>query len=347
MGFESLDKLTSFYHGTRYTVADRVPPPRPSEWHLPLQVWHSMDNGLLDALEASEGAAYVIPLSEDAAAVLRSTLLHESLFALHKGFYNYLAARRLYGGGLLHWIEITDYYAKLYLARATVTLCGIQKYWVRSDAVYFVPEIFAKVNPKKFEALRRAGPTIDWKQQRVAYSMAVDLGLTTSSEPQLRFDITSVDSHKYIWGEYGKLDVQQLGLTSLLLPETVQTFQDLIDERNRENYSFDGYAQVDFNLPMPNFRGYFERDYVKRAADIIYDDIVGQSLISFMELCNLLLSLRIEALPLKQETLAFMIDYTLDDGAAKDKLLDLCAMEFPLDNEYYHEGLAYISGEWA
>ncbi|MFP3471918.1 hypothetical protein R0J90_17880, partial [Micrococcus sp. SIMBA_144] len=59
-----------------------------------------------------------IQLEQQDLEYFKALLLHEALFNFHKAFYNYLCALKLYDGGLQHWIEITVYYAKLYIANS-------------------------------------------------------------------------------------------------------------------------------------------------------------------------------------------------------------------------------------
>ena len=235
-----------------------------------------------------------------------------------------------------------------YLARSTITLAGHQKYYIRSDSADFVPKIFTVLNPTKHRNLISKygnAESIEYKNEHVAYTITLDVGLTGNAQ-SIKFDSSRVESHRYIWNQYHALDVRQLNLTPLIAPNGTETFEYLVKERNRENYSFEGYRQLDFNLPMPTFEAYFERDFVKRAADTLYDETAGLTLIGFQEIYNLLQDLGVSGFSLEQEKFAYMVEYTLDDSEARSKLLDLCRRGFPLQNEYRDEDENRMWGDY-
>ena len=81
-----------------------------------------------------------------------------------------------------------------------------------------------------------------------------------------------------------------LGLTSMLMDENVR---EIIDERNVENYSFDGYRQLDVNIPETSFLGFFERNYLKDQSHLVYDETSGSFFSAWCEIYNLLSELQI------------------------------------------------------
>ena len=114
--------------------------------------------------------------------------------------------------------------------------------------------------------------------------------------------------------------------------------QYLIDDRNEENYSFDGYGSLDFNLPSNLFMDYFEQDYVKEKSDTIYDLDSGGVFEAFSRQYNLYAKMQIEGLPIEHEKFAQMIDYCLPVSEIKNKLLDLCENGFPTKGLRSHDG---------
>ncbi len=113
--------------------------------------------------------------------------------------------------------------------------------------------------------------------------------------------------------------------------------QHLSNERNLENYSFEGYKQLDFNLDIENFKAFFERDYIKKQSHLIYTSETAILLGVIGELYNLYRSLEVKNLPLEEEKLIFMCNYSLGDTEQSKKLVDLIKSAFPLNNKYIDE----------
>jgi len=339
-------QLIDFYSQTQYDQFTKGLPPRPREGHLPIHIYQSLSKEDINKVFSNfiTGKIITEELTNDDLLNMRTTLLHESFFSFFKGYYNYLAAKRLYAGGLKHWIEITSYYSQLYLAKSLITLAGKQKYAIRSDRSFFIPEIFQIVNPNQYQKfLNKYGTAnIDYETEKVSYSITLNVSFD-SSPSTLIFDNTSVDSHRYVWEEYSKLDIDGLGMTNFLSPEIGFNHFDIIDFRNRENYSFEGYMQLDFNLSPQSFPQYFERDHIKDEAALLYDDKAGIVLEVIQQLYHLYQELKIIGNPVQIEKLKFMAEYTLDDSPAKYKLLDLCDQNLPLKNKYYKEAMEYFN----
>ncbi|GAB2524760.1 hypothetical protein [Spirosoma aerophilum] len=327
------EQLLQFYSGTDYKIIRRNPA-RPSEWHIPLLINETIKSHpdvLNEIKEKAVQGRSEINLTNTNCLDLRATLLHESIFNLYKAFYNYLATKRLYKGGAEHWIEITNYYSKLYLARSINTLAGIQTYSVQGNRRYFNREVLEIIKPKdiiKFDnGERRVNYTIDLK-------LNIEIG-----EGKLIFHKQGISTHKDIWDVYKSLKPENLGFYRL--DEFSTDEWDLIDERNKENYSFDGYFQVDFNLPPISFEQYFDRHYLIETSKFIYDETVGSVLQNFQEIYHLLNEMNIDNLPIEIEKFHHMIDFMLDDSEEKTKLIDLCERGFPLENEYQWEINSY------
>lgn len=140
-------------------------------------------------------------------------------------------------------------------------------------------------------------------------------------------------SHKYIWNKYSQLKSRNLGLTEL----TYSNPYYLSVERNIENYSFEGYRQLDFNLADKNFKSYFKRDYIKNQSNLIYTSITALILGVIGELFNLFNELGVRNLPVTKEKLIFMSHYSLGDSEKYKKLKNLITLVFPANNEYIKE----------
>jgi len=346
MGFRK--SVINSFKGTNYQEITRSygTPPRPREWHIPILIKHICDtpDNLNVLMENADMNTVRYTLTEDDLPIFKQTLIHESLFSFYKGFYNYLAAKRLYGGGVQPWIEITCYYSKLYLARALTTLLGIQKYRVSSDTHFFVKDIFKIVNPNQHQKLLEEykGNSIKYKKQNLFYTISLELDIVNNTG-LLLFNKKPINSHRDIWEAYSKIDIEGLGITKFTFEEIGHDYYELIAERNRENYSFDGYNQLDFNLNEKSFADYFERDLVKEKQHLVYDETVGIVLGVFQELYHFYRELEVNGLPIELNKFRFMIDYMLEDSPVKEKLLHLCEIGFPLDNIYLSEMNQFLS----
>ncbi|MBD3343133.1 MAG: hypothetical protein GF353_28810 [Candidatus Lokiarchaeota archaeon] len=160
------------------------------------------------------------------------------------------------------------------------------------------------------------------------------------------FDKNSVSSHRDVWDDYQKIDVASLGLHDLLMrvDGSLEKREDnfpvnyIISQRNENNYSFEGYAQLDFNLSQKSFEQYFERDFIKNNANIIYDFKSASVLLAFVSHLHLFRKLSIDKLPLEKDKFFYMIDYCLPDSLAKENLLLLCNEDFQIQNLYSADG---------
>jgi hypothetical protein len=341
-----VDRLTliKFYDQVDYSHLREGNPARPSEWHIPIQTSKFKERDLQAGLVDKE---IRIELTPKATKAIRTTLLQESLFSFYKGFYNYLALRKMQDGGLEHWINITSYYSKLFFARSLNTLCGKQVYSIRSDKEYFNEAIFKVLEPNKYASLKSqlaakvaSGHKFDFTTPRFlslqTYYLHLSINYTTK-KAELNFSTQNKQresSHGQIWKTYTDLNLDGLGLTSLL--QTVD-YHELIEERNEENYSFEGYRQLDFNLEESNFLGFFERDYLKDQNHLVYDDTSNMVFAAFCEQRQLFQDLNVKRLPIENYKFRSMIMYTLSDSEFRKKLLELCDKDFPISNEYTNE----------
>ncbi|MFC5649010.1 hypothetical protein ACFPYJ_07680 [Paenibacillus solisilvae] len=340
------DLLIDYYKDTDYRLF-RKGVPRPREWHFPKMMFESFKKDEVFFNEHFDGKKIIIPLDHEDIRLLRVTLLHESIFAFYKSFYNYLAAKNLYRSGALHWIEITNYYSKLYLARAINTLCGIQSYRVSSDKFIFIEHIYKLLKPKKYQELsnKYKPEKIDFEKDIVAYSMHLRLDIE-KDKGEIVIDDAGINSHDDTWKIYSEINHEELNLTKLTYEDILdRKYNHLSKERNEENYSFDGYMQIDFNLPLSTFKQFFERDNLKGIpAELPYDETVGITLGVFSELYHLYKDLNVDALPIETDKFEYICSYMIESERLKEKLLDLCKSGFPLKNKYIDEMNAYLSG---
>ncbi|SES88735.1 hypothetical protein SAMN05421676_10224 [Salinibacillus kushneri] len=318
------NKLLEFYKDTDYQSL-RQSVPRPREWHLPMLIHDNFNDEIDYFISHKQGSKIHISLDYNDMEDLRPTLLHESIFSFYKAFYNYLAAKNLYGSGAVHWINVTAYYAKLFLARAINTLCGKRSYVVNSENYFFVKNIYNVLNPNKDVS------------EKSSYSLTLDFDIK-SDKGSLVFHKERVNSHKEIWVNYTSLNHEELELTKM----TDEKFYDnnpmhLSKERNDENYTFEGFSQVDFNLDIGNFEQYFERDIVKNEEELVYDDKLGIVFGVITELYHLYKDLSINRLPIEIKKLEYMISYMIKNDPLKNKLLDLCEEDLPSNNKYITE----------
>jgi hypothetical protein len=321
----SRDVLKNFYSGVEYWPSKKYPT-RPRELHTPLYLKRGF-NGI-DPSEIQDNKI-VFCFDKDFCEHYAAVLLHETLFHYYKALYNYLAARNLYYGGLIHWIEITTYYAKFYLARALVTLVGLQSYAVTDEKSFFIHEIVL--------ALKK--PCL--KQYRI--SPNVDL---VNKCGKFIIDTKRINSHKDVWEAYRALNKEKIGINVISLSgeenDALNISKDyLIQQRNEENYTFDGYWHIDFNIGVEQFSNWYDSDYIKKHANTLYDMTTGEIIITFSHLYRLLKDLAVPGLPIEIEKHAHMIEYSLPDGEAKEKLLMLCKEGFPTQTLYSDDGSVF------
>ena len=317
--------LIEIYKNANYQSL-RASVPRPREWHLPIFIYQNFKDKKDYFNQHLKGNKIEISLDKEDFQILIPTLLHESLFSFYKGFYTYLSAKNLYEAGALHWINITGYYAKLFLAQSINTICGKRKYVVKRDKYFFLNDVFRTLKPYK-EITNDS-----------SYCMTLDFNISTQ-EGRILFSTDRFgSSHNQIWNAYAEIDHTSLGLTKM----TYDDFMDknpmhLSNERNVENYTFEGFMQVDFNLDLQNFSPYFDRALVKEEAELVYDDKLGIVLGIISEFHHLYKDFEIERLPIEPEKYKHMVQYMISNEVLREKLIDLVERGFPKENEYIDE----------
>lgn len=335
------EKLIDFYTGTDYTstsLSFRGMPPRPSEWNVPLlisQIYHSNEELFKSSLKND---SIVINLDKDDLEYFKALMLHESLFNFYKAFYNYLCALKMYDGGLQHWIEITSYYSKLYLANSIIALTGKSRYIVSGSSNNFVEELYKLVNENGYNNnINKNGYFV---AKHAKYGIEIDLNsVLNQGELKIIKNMGSGGSHGYIWKKYSEIDLSSIDISEM----TYDFPQHLSEERNIENYSFDGYRQLDFNLGSDSFKDYFERDYIKFQSNMIYTSETAVIIGVIGELYNLYELLKVENLPIEKDKFIFMCNYSLGETEQSKKLINLIQTGFPRSNKYIDEYNLYES----
>jgi hypothetical protein len=322
-------QILAFYNNCEYWPAIGNPF-RPRELHIPKFI-SEQDNELIEeACQSVASGVVTINLNLDDCREIAPVLLHESLFHFYKAFYNYLAARTLYFGGMLHWINVTLYYARFYLARSVTVLFGRQSYQVtrtvRGDDEQPNPIFISKIA----EALANSNG-----RQLNKYRLCINIDIERQ-EGQIVFDKNRVSSHEDVWNDYEAILGEIQEDSGLRLFPFDGSY--LKQSRNEENYSFEGYMQLDFNLYPSGFESYFERDYIKRKANTIFDDLSGDIFVALSLQLNLYRKLQVDKLPIEKEKFSYMIDYCLPDSKAKEHLLQLCNENFPTQDLYSEDG---------
>lgn len=335
------EDLISFYKDTNYkstSLSIRGIPPRPSEWNMPLFIKGIYPKNIELFKNSYDGNIIEIKLDQEDLDYFKALMLHESLFNFYKAFYNYLSSLKMYNGGLEHWIEITAYYSKLYLANSIIALAGKSRYVVNGRNHNFVEDIYRLINPDKYDKnIRKNGMFI---REHAKYGIEIDIDPSVD-EGKLSIikDLGGGGSHSYVWKKYAAIQTGEIDITEM----TYDYPQHLSDERNLENYSFEGYRQLDFNLDLETFRQYFERDYIKKQSDMIYTTEIAIVLGILGQLFNLYKELKVKDLPIEKEKLKFICDYTLGDNVQTKKLIKLIDDGFPETNIYLDEYYRYES----
>jgi len=330
------ENLLNFYKGINYkgtSLSFRGIPPRPSEWNVPLIVSevYRQNPDLFEKCKKENSID--ILLGEEDINYFKSLLLHESLFNFYKSYYNYLCALKLYDGGLLHWINVTSYYAKLYLANSIIALTGNSRYVVNGSNRTFIEDLYKLINPKGHNknVTNNNGKFI---AKHAKYGIEISINPSTN-EGVLKIikDLGSGGSHGDIWNKYSEINMDDLDITKL----TYDDPKHLTDKRNIENYTFNGYKQLDFNLSPESFESYFEREYIKDQSHLIYTSETAIILGVIGELYNLYESLEVNHLPIEKEKLIFMCKHSLGETEQSTKLVDLINLGFPRNNKYIEE----------
>ena len=298
MSTPNREQIIEFYKDTNY-LSIRESVYRPSELHIP-NFLKRQDNVISEACKNANGEIVKIPITSDDCTVISPVILHEVLFHFYKAFYNYLAARSLFFGGMLHWIKITLYYSRFYFARSLTTLVGFQSYGVGRQERFDIENW--SFDERISNALAKNNKRADWYRIRMEIDMP-------KKEGQFLFDKGRVKSHDDVWSAYKSLNLKEIGIYPV-----VYNIDDLVKERNEENYSFEGYSQLDFNLYIDNFKDYFERDYLKIGANTLFDIESGNVLVALSSLYRLLRDLNINDLPIEKEKITHMIEYCLPDS---------------------------------
>lgn len=334
---ESMNRksLIDFYINTDYTTESlsmRGIPPRPSEWNIPLYLKKIYRDNVETFNNYLENNRIEIKLDQEDLKYFKSLLLHESLFNFYKAFYNYLSALKLYDGGLQHWIEITAYYAKFYLANSINILTGKSRYVVTGSNENFVEDIYKLINNAGYQKnINRNGSFI---ASHAKYGIEIDINpCLNEGRLIISSDLGSGGSHGYVWKKYSSLNTEEFGITKI----TYSHPQHLSEERNLENYSFRGYKQLDFNLEIDSFKSFFQREYIKTQSNLIYTSETVIILGVVGELFNLFEELQVCGLPIEREKLSYMCQYTLNNSEQVNKLSNLISSGFPSNNDYIDE----------
>lgn len=328
-------KLINFYKDTNYketSLSIRRIPPRPSEWNVPLFISKIYPDNIELFEKSLTNKSIEIELDQEDLNYFKALMLHESIFNFYKAYYNYLCALKMYDGGLQHWIDITSYYSKLYLANSIIALTGNSRYVVNGGNKNFVEEIYKLVNPNGYNRNIEKNGIFVTDHARYGIEISIDPSL---NEGVLKIitDLGSGGSHSYIWKKYSEINTIELGITRM----TYDYPQHLSNERNLENYSFDGYKQLDFNLETENFKDYFKRENTKIQSHLIYTSETAIILGVIGELYNLYEPLKVKNLPIEKEKMIFMCDYSLGNTEQSIKLVDLITSGFPKNNKYIEE----------
>lgn len=334
---ESMDRksLIEFYKETDYktkSLSIRGIPPRPSEWNVPLFIKKIYPENKDIFKNSINNNQFEVKLVQEDLEFFKALLLHESLFNFYKAFYNYLCALKLYDGGLQHWIEITAYYAKFYLANSIIALTGKSRYIVTGSSKNFVEDIYKLVNKNGYQSNIRKNGSFVASYARYGIEININPSLN-EGKLIITKDLGSGGSHGHVWNKYSDIDTKKIGVTEL----THSYPQHLTEERNLENYSFEGYRQLDFNLELDNFKGYFQREYIKNQSNLIYTSETAIILGVIGELFNLFEELKVNELPIEKEKLIHMCKYTLGESEQSKKLSDLICSGFPTKNKYLDE----------
>lgn len=304
--------------------------PRTSELHTSRYIWEYLSGVSAEELkEAKEGDKLVFILKGEILEQYANVMLHESVFHYFKAFYNYLACRNLYSGEFLHWINITAYYAKFYLARCATTLSGMQSYMVDKNEQFLFIDQVSDVFGKQIKK----------------YKIEVDIDLKNKVGRFVLAYKEKLSSHQEVWKMYNKLPIQNIDLYPLNYSEELRkeyNLPSLTQKRNVENYSFEGYNQLDINVDVNIFRERFDLHRIRNYQDTIYDEYTGEVLLGLCHTYRLLNDLSISGLPIEIDRHKQMIESCMQDNEAKAKLLLLCDEGFKLKRLSSADGDIYF-----
>jgi hypothetical protein len=327
--------IVKFYSSCDYWPVERSPL-RPRELNIPIVISHDVET-IEAACKFSNGKEIVIDLDSTDCLNLAPVLLHESLFHFYRAFYNYLAAKNLCFSGMSHWANITIYYAKFYMARSVTILTGHQSYEVTRT----------RHNHHKSNFIEAVANTLYGAKEKGSgrYRVCLEIDISKSNG-KIVFDKERISSHPDVWQDYESIEVENIGLHPLAEKDgEYRTGKYLREERNDENYSFNGYHHLYFNLPPKSFKVYFEENYTKSEANKVFDMMSGEVFLALSSQIRLYRKFNISQLPIEKEKLAFMINYCLPDSIVKERLLMLCDEGFPTRNIYSQDGDNFYDDE--
>ncbi|WP_150978869.1 hypothetical protein [Bacillus amyloliquefaciens] len=151
---------------------------------------------------------FEVKLVQEDLEFFKALLLHESLFNFYKAFYNYLCALKLYDGGLQHWIEITAYYAKFYLANSIIALTGKSRYIVTGSSKNFVEDIYKLVNKNGYQSNIRKNGSFVASYARYGIEININPSLN-EGKLIITKDLGSGGSHGHVWNKYSDIDTKK------------------------------------------------------------------------------------------------------------------------------------------
>ncbi len=312
--------LLDYYKGTPYNEKIRRGlPARIKDLNIPIIVKRIIELPSFDIRELQrKSKEKVLEITEHEIEIFRVSLIQESLFAFYKAFYNYLAVLKLYSGCLDHWSKVTNYYSMFFLAKSLTTLLGKQEYYITPQNNYYSKKI-SKI-------LERAGKF---------YKLKIHLNLQ-ERKGYVALSGQGVNSHKSVWKLYNGIDHQSIGIYDLfsvpkgLSLENINNYYS--NQRNAENYSFNGYRQLDFNLSTENFEQYYERSYLKKNSEYICDENLFPTVELFSDLFALFKEFDINNLPIEKEKFIFMAKEALCGMPVLEKLIDWINDDFAKDS---------------
>lgn len=227
--------------------------------------------------------------------------LHDSFFFFYKAFMNCLSCYNLKNTGQVSWNDITAYYAAFYLAQSTNCLLGNYAYIINKNDYYFSEKVAKLITGRDKNNYR------------------IDINTNILNDVvEISISRDKLNTHRWTWEKYNQLIPSSLKINSVYFETNIEGLMKNIDHRNKDNYSFEGYIEIqDFNGSVDDFISQFE---VYRHLGNGFDDYPLDVINGWHSLYSLYKELNIKHLPIEKEKFQVLINNIISDEDLKMQL---------------------------
>lgn len=227
--------------------------------------------------------------------------LQDSLFFFYKAFMNCLTCYNLKNTGQIAWNDVTAYYSSLYLAQSTNCLLGNYAYIISKNDDYFSRKIAKLITGQKDRSYR------------------IDINTDIDNDVvEVSISKNKLNTHRWTWKKYNEFIPTILNVDSVYFETNIDGLMKNIDHRNKDNYSFEGYIEIqDFNGSVDDFKQQFE---LYKLLGSGFDDYPLAVLEGWISLYNLYNELKIKDLPIEKKKFYILINNIIKNEDLKSQL---------------------------